>query len=305
MKKMLFVGLAIMSIMSCKKQEITPNSNASEKEKKPFVNNEKTSHLIWGLGTDGRVYRWNPPGNNWAEPNAAARMVDVSVSHDGSGAVWAVGLENRVYRWNASSNSWDEPNSGARLNQISACTATEAWGVSETNGPTGTGITYRKVYKTFNGGATWSLMPMNGLPDVGGNTGLFRVSATDPNSAIGIGRDRKAYKFNYSTNQWSLIIAGDTKVFRTLSGGLATTCWAVAYSTSPNDRVYQLIQDDISSSPWLEPNTGAFMKFVATNTLGDVWALGYDDRVYRWNGGPSWSEPNPAARLRMISCGRQ
>jgi len=266
MKKILFVGLAVMSILaSCKKQEITPNSETSGKTKKPLVENEKINNLVWGLGSDGRVYRWNPPGNNWAEPNAAARMIDISVSQDGSSAVWAIGYGNHVYRWNAASNSWDEPNSTARLSQISACTATEAWGVLESTVPNST-ITYRNVYKTFNGGTTWSLMPMNGLPNVGGSTGLFRVSATDPNSAIGIGRDRKAYKFNYSTNQWSLIVSGDTKVFRSLSGGVETFCWSVAYSSDPNDKVYQLFNSEPWISPypgWFEANPAALMKSVS------------------------------------------
>lgn len=310
MKKIVFIGLAVMSIMSsCKKEDLTPNSETSGKTKKPHTTDqEKSTNLVWGLGSDARVYRWNPSGNNWAEPNPAARMIDISVSQDGSGAVWAIGYQNHVYRWNAASNSWDEPNSTARLSQISACTANEAWGVSETTVPNST-ITYRDVYKTFNGGTTWSLMPMSGLPSVGGSTGLFRVSATDPNSAIGIGRDRKAYKFNYSTNQWSLIIAADTKTFRSLSGGLLTPCWAVAYSSSVNDFVHRL-----DAQPWIGPNSyiwstpnpAGLMKMVSTSTLGVVWALGYDDRVYRWNGVTnSWDEPNPAARLRIVSSGMQ
>lgn len=310
MKKILFVGLAFMSLLSCKKQELTPNSSSSGQTTKPNVNNEKIYNLVWGLGPDGRVYRWNPAGNNWAEPNAAARMIDISVSQDGSTAVWAIGNGNRVYRWNATSNSWDEPNNTARLSQISACTATEAWGVLETSVDPVTGVTVRDVYKTFNGGATWSLMPKTGLPNYDGNQGLLRVSATDPNSAIGIGRDYKAYKFNYSTNQWSLIISGDTKTFRSLSGGIATSCWGVGYAnpTSINDDVYRLFD----SSPfgggtlsWGKPNPAGMMKLVSTSVYGDTWAIGYDNRVYRWNAtSNSWDEPNSAARLRVVSSGR-
>lgn len=303
MKKILFVGLAFMSLLSCKKQELTPNSSSSEQTTKPHTNNqEKSGNLVWGLGADHRVYRWNPAGNNWAEPNAAARMYDISVSQDYSGAVWALGYDGRVYRWNATSNSWDEPNSTARLTQISACSATEAWGVYQVGAA-------RNVYKTFNGGATWSLMPMNGLPNSSGNTGLMSVSATDGNSAIGIGRDLKAYKFNYSTNQWSLIVAGDTKIFRCLSGGIATVCWSIASSPSVNDVVYKLNYEPWISGgtySWTVPNSAGLMRLLSTSVDGVVWALGYDNRVYRWNAGTnSWDEPNPAARLDDIASGNQ
>lgn len=304
MKKMFFVGLAIMSIMSsCKKQELTPNSETSEKTTKPHViDQEKAGSLAWAVGSDYRVYRWNPAGNNWAEPNPAARMISISVSQDNSGAVWALGTDGHVFRWNAATSSWDEPNNTVRLSQISACSATEAWGVIKISGDVND--LYRDVYKTFNGGATWSLMPATGLPTISLARGARSVSAINGTTVVAIGRDSKAYTFNYSTNVWSLIKSGDTQTFDCLSGGISTHLWGVAAGTAPNNTVYKLS----STTPysWITPNPAGLMTNVSASVDGVIWGIGYDGRVYRWNAGTnSWDEPNPAARLRMVSSGNQ
>jgi len=98
---------------------------------------------VWGLATDGHVYKYDVTTQTWNEPNPAARLNQISAMAD-DGA-WGIGANKRVFV-SIDGASWAEPNQFAGLNQISASNDTYAWGIGDNN----------RVFETKNRGADWS-----------------------------------------------------------------------------------------------------------------------------------------------------
>jgi photosystem II stability/assembly factor-like uncharacterized protein len=98
---------------------------------------------VWGVSTDGRIYKYNTLTHVWNEPNPAARAEQISAMvHDGA---WAIGANKRVFV-SIDGLAWAEPNPAAGANQISASDDLLAWAVGDNN----------RVFKTVNGGVHWT-----------------------------------------------------------------------------------------------------------------------------------------------------
>lgn len=281
-KLLTIAGLSALAMSSCNKEEFSP---VTQPAKKPVANTEKSVNLVWGVGSDQRVYRWN--GASWDEPNPAARLTRVSVSQDASGEVWATGPGDKVHRWTGT--AWYQPNSAITMTRIAAYSGNVAFGVGGTNA---------NIYKTTNGGVSWSAIPKTGLPVASnGAWGLVSISTMDGVSAVGVGFDFLPYKYDASTNTWSLINSFAPNMSQ-ISGSV-DMCWGIGCSSTGilNNKVWR-------GPSWTEPNPAAGLRFVSSSVNDDVWGLGSDYRVYKWNG-TAWAEPNSAARLVYISSGNK
>lgn len=273
--------LTVLSVLSCKKEI----NNTTSKDPKGSVKNpipsEKAISVVWGIGADYRVYRWN--GASWDEPNPAAGLKRVSVGQDNSGAVWGLGTDNRVYRWNATTNVWNEPAPGFGLTQIAAYSANVAWGIGTTN---------NALYKTTNGGVTWSLQTKSGIPIYAGAQDLISISTMDGGSLVAITESYKAYKL---TTSWTPIgLLSSQPNFKWISGS-SSICWAVGI----DNKVYRF-----NGTTWVQPNPAAGLYSLSMSDEEVVWGIGGGGRVYKWNAtSNSWDEPNPAAALSYVSSG--
>lgn len=286
-KKLALISVTLLTVFSCQK-EVNSNStdNLSTKKQATIPSGvEKSGNLVWAIGYDGRVYRWN--GSSWDEPNSAARLARVSVTQDNSGSVWGGGSDNRVYKWNGS--SWDEPNSAIRMSKITASSANVAYAV-------GTDL---NIYKTTNGGVSWTALSKTGLPVTSnGIQGLISISCVINTNVMGVAYDNKAYIYAPTTGTWSALASSQPNIIQ-ISEGI-NTAWGIGAPGLVSQRVYKWTNG--IPAGWSEPNTAARMVFISTSLDGDVWALGSDQRIYKWNGS-SWDEPNSVARMVFISSG--
>jgi hypothetical protein len=281
-KLLAIAGLSAIAMSSCNKEEVRPASRPSKNPPATTLS-EKSVNSVWGIGSDNRVYRWN--GTSWDEPNAAARLTRISVSQDASGGVWGTSSGNNVFIWNGT--SWGEPNTSARMTRISAYSNTIAFGVGNVNAD---------IYKTTNGGLSWSSIPKTGLPvSSSGQWGLISISTVDGVNAVGVAFDFLPYTYDPILGTWSLM-SGSAPYLAQISRS-ATAFWATGCS-SVGALNYQVWK----GPSWVQPNPAAGLRFISTSINDDVWGLGSDNRVYKWNGS-SWSEPNSAARLVYISSG--
>lgn len=286
-KSLALAGATVFALAACNKEDIRPTTAGAIK--KPHASgSEKSTNYVWALGSDQRVYRWN--GTSWDEPNAAARMYRISVSQDGSGAVWAIGGSNRIYKWNGT--SWDEPNPSKVLSVVSAYSATVAWGVAITGTP----------FLTTDGGLNWTAISTTGLPA----SGILNVSVSSQYYAVAIGTDFRVYDYDPNSSSWSAVSAPATKVFSlssvtTTGGAIGSSYWYVT-ADNTGGSAFKVFRGPVETA--VTPTANMYMLAASLPTLGasKVWAIGYDNRVYRWNG-TSWDEPNTAARLASISSG--
>jgi photosystem II stability/assembly factor-like uncharacterized protein len=236
---------------------------------------QQSSIAEWGVGPDGRVYRWN--GSSWAEPNPAARLKQVSVSKQG-GAVWGLGPDGRIYRWNPKTNSWEEPNPAAHLNQISNLSGVELWGV---------GANYQ-IFRTVNAGASW----YEPTP----STHLKQVSIGKFDNIWGVTADNHILWFNINTQSWEE--PNPNASAYQIDAWTVDGAWAIGDAT--NFRIFKTY----NGLTWYEPNPKAGAHQISGTDDLDAWALGADNRVFQTkNGGLIWSEPNPNAHLMQISIG--
>ncbi|MNJ86583.1 hypothetical protein D3C87_40860 [compost metagenome] len=306
MKRILFIGLAVLSIVSCKKETFNrDHSNESSTKLKKSVTETKIipDNVVWGVGSDHRVYRWNAATLTWTEPTPGAGLVDLSVGNDSNGAVWGLGADSRVYRRVEVGNYWAEPNSSMRLSQISALSLTEAWGVYQIS------ATERKIYKTTNGGASWTVVSASGLPNYNGKLGLTTIKVMPDNRIAGLGRDWKIYTFNVNTNQWSILPnysygSNPEGTYRQLTGIMdGNTIWAIKYGApEPDQHIYQYSFNQPFGDYWSEPNYNAQLTYFSASRHGHIWGLSSTNHIYKWNGS-YWDEPSPTARLVKISSG--
>jgi hypothetical protein len=295
-KLLTIAGLSVMAMASCKKEEI---NKAAQPAEKPAVTSgsEKSTNSVWGLGSDQRVYKWN--GATWSEPNAAARMSTISACQDGSGSAWATGYTSKVYRWNGA--SWDEPNPSVTMMKIAAYSTSGAYSI---------GSVANNIYRTVDGGVSWSAIPKTGLPaKSNGAQGLLDITTSYGGmDIIGIGFDAKAYAYNPGTSTWTLISGSPQMLMISgvspIIGDPVTNSktWGIGCNSDGVIDYKVWAHVSFGSASWTQPNPAASLKFVSTSVENHVWGLGYDNRVYKWNGS-SWSEPNAAARLVYISSG--
>lgn len=283
-KSVALATLTVMSLLSCKKEINHSISNESKGSVKNPIPTEKAVSVVWGVGLDNRVYKWN--GSTWDEPNPSASLKSISVGQDNSGAVWGLGTDNRIYKWNAATNVWTEPAPGFGLTQITAYSANVAWGIGTTN---------NALYKTTNGGATWALQTKSGIPFYGGAQNLISISTMDGVSLVAITEGKKAYKLMTSSTSWTPIspIAGQPN-FLSISGS-PSVCWAVG----TDYKVYRF-----NGMSWSQPNPAAGLYRLSMSDEEVVWGIGGGGRVFKWNPTTNiWDEPNPAAGLNQVSSG--
>lgn len=304
MKKILFIGLAMLSIVSCKKETFNSTSSTGDgvNPKKPLIENEKTTNVVWGIGSDHRVYRWNAATVTWEEPNPGAGLSYISVGQDYNAAVWGITGDLHVFRRVTSGNYWMEPNVNVRLNQISAVSNSEAWAYGNV-GQEG------RIYKTTDGGVTWTQISSTGLPNYNGYTGLAQIKAMPDNKVVGLGRDLKIYSFNASTNQWSLLPNYSTGLntagtYRMLTGILGDeSIWAIKVGANEaNQHIYRYVFANPFGNYWGEPNYAAQLASITASQNGNIWGVSSSNHIYKWNGS-SWDEPSPTARLIQVASG--
>lgn len=250
--------------------------------KKEGQSHSKTSS-VWGCGTDDRVYRWN--GSSWDEPAPAARLKYVDVP-EYSGSVWGIGGDQRIYKWNGT--SWAEPNANARLYQISSFSGNTAIG----RGSGGF------LYITSDGGVTWQRFTMiTEVIDVSvGNTiNNFCWVVKNPSGTA----YNYLYNLTQSTGSWTYKSFSNPK---DVEANHSEGAWCI----NNNNQIYRSLTNLFSS--FSQPNSSAGL--LQISAYGDdvndshAWGIGGYNHIYRTtNGGASWDEPNPAARLRFVSCG--
>lgn len=280
-KSVALATLTVLSVLSCKKEINNTTSNGSKGSGTNPISAEKAASVVWGVGSSNRVYKWN--GSSWDEPNPAAGLKTVSVGQDNSGAVWGLGTDNRVYRWNAVTNVWDEPSPGLGLTQIAAYSANVAWGIGTTN---------NALYKTTNGGLTWSLQTKSGIPVYAGAQNLISISTMNGGSLVAITESYKAYKL---VTSWTPITLPSSQPNFSSISGFPGICWAVG----TDNKVYRF-----NGSAWVQPNPAAGLYRLSMSDEEVVWGIGGGGRVYRWNATLNiWDEPNPAASLTYVSSG--
>ncbi|MNJ97453.1 hypothetical protein D3C87_152020 [compost metagenome] len=288
LKTIALASIAAMTLFSCKK-EVINKSVAVEESKTPKnpIAWEKVVSVVWGLGTDNRVYRWNASSNSWNEPSPSTRLVRIAVGQNNGAAVWGIGTDGRIYQWNGA--FFYEPNSAARLSNISAYSSDVAYGVSQDE---------KILFKTIDGGVNWTTVALTGVPNPATLT-IKSVSTMRGNDIMIVTNSGEPYY--YTSIGWQHFgITGSSMNLR-MASGWTNECWAVKNpSSTPNagDVLYH------NGSSWSTPNPAAQLATVSMSDDDVVWATGGDNRVYRWNASTnSWNEPNPAAGLKVVSSG--
>ena len=289
-KTIALASIAAMSLFSCKKEAIKKNVAVEEnKPSKDPVASEKALSVVWGLGADNRVYKWNAASNSWNEPSPTTRLAKISVGQDNSGAVWGVAADGRIYQWNGL--FFYEPNPAARLSNISAYSSTVAYGISSDE---------KIIFKTTDGGINWTTVPSTGLPYPTILT-VKSISTMAGSDAIVVMSNGAPYKLTASG--WQFFgITGFNLNLRMASGSSTNWgCWAV--KNPVGNANYGSVMY-YNGSYWDTPNTAAFLASISMSDENVVWGTGGDNRVYRWNAATnSWDEPNPAAGLKADSSG--
>lgn len=247
------------------------------------------SKQVWGISSNRKVFKWN--GSWWDEPNSAAGLDYIDVSNNGD-AVWGIS-QTHIYKWNGA--WWDEPNSAAGLYYISAVDANTAIGIGYNGTP----------YVTTNGGLSWGYLgTMSGLSclNIGNESQKFAVGVRYYNT------NAQLVYYNLSTNTWS---TQATKLHPTwvdfqfpIQSNQTSTFYYIAYNSL---NAYGSIRWNALGSPTnyeLEPAPGAVLQYLSSTGSGDeVWGISNSEIFKSVNYCHSWTEPNPAARLKIVSAG--
>ncbi len=282
-KTIAVASVTAVSLFSCQKEI---NNHSFSKPSNDSNASEKATSVVWGLGPDNRVYKWNSSINSWSEPNPAARLSKISVGQDNTGAVWGISV-GHVYRWNGV--SWDEMNPAIRMGNLSAYSATVVWAISEDA---------KSLFKTTDGGLTWTAMPLTGITGASLMT-INSVSTMAGADAIIVMSNGVPYK--YTTTGWQSFGSTAFQMNLTHASGSGNLCWAVQKSP------YNVPYGDVlkyDGTYWTQPNPAAKLVSISMSDESVVWGIGNNYHVYRWNAGiNAWDEPNPAAGLKVVSSG--
>ncbi len=232
---------------------------------------------VYGVGPDGRFYKWVLPiGNglgNWAEPNPVIVLNQISASHDAS-CLWALAAKGRIFNSSAGPNlgiAWSEPNPAKRLNQISG-DGTVVWGI-------GTG---NRAYKSDNNGITWY------EPDPAQR--LKQISVGYYNNVWAVKENGLAIKFDGST--W--LTPSSQPLLKQVSAMFSIGAWGIDL----NNHVWV----NVDGTSWTEPNSAAGLYQISAIDDVSAWGVGAANRVFQThNRGQQWLEPNPQAGLKEVS----
>ncbi|WP_341901858.1 hypothetical protein [Fluviicola taffensis] len=260
---------------------------ADPEEVKKHLNGETNGHnkaaAVWGITSNRQVWKWN--GSSWFMPNSAAGLDWIDVSTQGGG-VWGIS-NTHIYKWNGT--SWSEPNPAAGLYSISAISGSTAIGIG------GSGI----PFITLDGGLSWYYL--------GTMSSLNRLNAGDPNNTFAWGIQQyspssgsvsqRLVKYDLVTNTWTTVSTPTVPkwVDQTFS---TDVCWYITNVTGSGS-----IYKGGGSISFFQPNSAAGLAMVSSYDYFDAWGISSNRVFHTTDGGASWAEPNPAARLAFISAG--
>lgn len=247
------------------------------------------SKQVWGISVTREVFKWN--GSGWDEPNSAAGLDYIDVSNNGD-AVWGIS-QTHIYKWNGA--WWDEPNSAAGLYYISAIDANTAIGIGYNGTP----------YVTTNGGLSWGYLgTMSGLS-------CLNIGNESQKFAVGVrysGTSAQLVYYNLSTNTWSTQATNQHPTWVDFVSPIQSNQTPAFYYIAYNSlQAYGSIRWNAfgqTTSNELEPDPGAVLQYLSSTGSGDeVWGISNSEIFKSVTACQSWTEPNPAARLKIISAG--
>ena len=305
----LFVTICMITFTSCQKSNniIQPKSGLSYMNSLPMFNKyelqkevdkikkKRSPEVVWCIGGTtgtecGRVFRWN--GTSWDEPNAAARLCEISQGTYGS--TWGLGGSHtsggrRIFKWNGA--SWDEPNPLASLYEIAAFSPLIATGIG------GNG----NIYVTYNGGANWALY--YSYPS---GTELKEITMGGNSNFVYYIKDKHTvYEHqNMASPPEALLVSGIFDPLEQLTAYSESDNGVYSYSNSINDRLYK--SEGVPPTPTVTYESFPYKRILDMGAVHEnsVWAIGKYNKIYRSTDyGATWTEPNPAAGAYRITAG--
>ncbi|MGH7597372.1 MAG: YCF48-related protein, partial [bacterium] len=239
------------------------------------------------VGDLGAVMKSTDGGMSWsAQNNAGGAFILNSVSFFNANAGWAVGRDD-VFRGYLLKTT----NGGASwvTQKIAQPGSEDFFSVHFIDAKTGWAVGYDThsfsgsfgiVYKTTDGGSTWSK-----LPEIGpANLFLYFVYFNDDSTGWAAGSNGTILKTRNGARTWSKQISGTTNHLYSASFVDTTTGWAVGTSGT-------ILKTSDGGATWSPQNSGT------TNTLRSVlfidantgWAAGDNGAILKTtNGGAQW-----------------
>jgi photosystem II stability/assembly factor-like uncharacterized protein len=222
MKKSLLLSAALMAcgIMSAQwTAQATGFADASRGISQIRIVDANT---VWGVAYDGTA--------------AAANVQEFTRTSDG-GTTWTPGII-------------DVGDTAQEIINISPVSATTAW-VSAIIGANGGGV----IYKTTDGGATWSQQNAAGYSDIAGGSFLDWVHFFDANNGLAVGDP----------------INGEFEVYKTTDGGDTWTLVPASALPNPASGEYGYNGGNVAAgnSFWFVTNKG---KIYRTTDMGTTWS---------------------------------
>jgi hypothetical protein len=240
------------------------------------------SNLAWIAGYDGSMHKWN--GATWTKMTTATTNRLYSVYAASATDGWASGEKNTLLRWNGVNwGVWTPPSTDANTHY------TSVWG----NGPNDVWLTNGTYAWNWNG-STWT---QKGYLSFGGY--IKGMWGRAPNDVWSPGDGYNLDHWNGT--EWTDVphgLDGQGTIYSGLAG----------YSASANDVWFTttyggIAHGDGTDFAWVDfpGKPSSSKRGVWASGANDVWAVGDNGQVRRWNG-TAWSNVTipPAGRLNAI-----
>ena len=210
---------------------------------------------FYGLGVDGRIYRWDGFGSDWTQITSAPGRDHFEFVSENE--IYVLGSDGRIYQWNGS--SFEGPLTDSAL--------ADYFSYDQASGTFyGLGVDGR-IYRWDGVGSGWT--QITSVP------GRDHFEFVSENEIYVLGSDGRIYQWNGSSFEGPLT---DSTLADYFSYDQASGTF---YGLGTDGRIYRW---DGFGSGWTQitsaPGRDHF-EFVSEN---EIYVLGSDGRIYQWNG---------------------
>jgi hypothetical protein len=223
---------------------------------------------VWGLNSAYLIYHWNPSAQNWVQVPGTLNQIAVGFN----GAVWGINSAGLIYRFNPGLQEF-LPVPGI-LTQIAVGSDGVVWGL---NGQ----IIYR-----FN--------PLTQqFENVPG--GLTQIAVGSGDNVWGVNAGNLIYRFDTPLQSW-INVPGS---LAQLAAGANGSVWGL----NSSDASYQFVQP-LTPTQTFHLVPGATLAQIATGVDGNAWGIDATGNLYGYNlATQTWTSFNPGNLFYEVGVG--
>lgn len=271
MKKTLLIALALVSLFACQEEALEVDDNQSE-----ILLEETTLANTLSLDEESAYMSSLSQYDVRGLKREMEQLASLASSRPESENIWGIGLGDRIWKWTGT--SWYQPNSAAKAKFVE---------VSKNNDGSVWAIGLGNHVSKWNG--TYWFQPNTAAR-------LYYISPLSSSLAFGIGNNGTLYITTNGGSTWALFTTFDRAHW--ISSGDFLHPLTV---NKDNGKLYQFNVLTQAFEQLSTPN--AYTRKHTTMTVdGGLWTIDwFSYRVYKSLDGTSFTQPNPAARLRQIS----